>query len=471
MAIAAPASATADQLRFPPGIAAQDSHAGVLPVEVVNIGPMGSQEFFAKFCPEFLGNPEESNPKESKKRKVEEEEHGRRTPPPPPQRAPLIPDEFLSPPRKNLATTPFEVGSPKEKLGKGTFAEVTSHGMETGTPTKKSVAVKRFFRTEEAQIEFKRSQGAPDGAAIKPVYDPRFPGCLLMHRAYSDLKKVLTLTNPDHPGILQQNTPPSPKDLISEQYRLQLVHSLLTNHAAFQRAGVVHQDLKLENILLDASTSAKPADLMSVTRISDLNSRSHLQGSVWDTAPELLNKESHYTDKVETYSYGLIALHLVMGMHPWDVIGNSPNLKALKEKIIQRYLIPDASLNQRDFKKIGSLIHRYLQAHGRQAEYFPIIKEIALRVARILDQEINTHRFPTALSSHPVVQLLLQCVLVDPHKRPETEQVLQAIEARFHEITHTLKEDYGITHDMNMRAIMEEARSFHREIPASSERS
>ncbi|XP_065852632.1 serine/threonine-protein kinase ZRK1-like [Euphorbia lathyris] len=85
-------------------------------------------------------------------------------------------------------------------------------------------------------------------------------------------------------------------------------------HTAFSRP-VVHRDIKLSSILLDEDYGAKVSDFScsialpeGETHIKDQNEP---RGSYGYIAPEILESDSMFNEKVDVYSYGLVLLVLL----------------------------------------------------------------------------------------------------------------------------------------------------------------
>ncbi|KAK8840241.1 hypothetical protein M9Y10_031186 [Tritrichomonas musculus] len=73
--------------------------------------------------------------------------------------------------------------------------------------------------------------------------------------------------------------------------------------------GIIHRDLKLENILLDENNKIKVSDFGLCTLItldSETMSRTQMTGTLKYMAPELVNESSDYNEKVDVYSFGVV---------------------------------------------------------------------------------------------------------------------------------------------------------------------
>ena len=84
--------------------------------------------------------------------------------------------------------------------------------------------------------------------------------------------------------------------------------------------GIIHRDLKLENILVDKNNKIKVSDFglcTLMTHDSETMSRTQMTGTLKYMAPELLQEKTDYDEKVDVYAFGVVVfLILTKGEFP-----------------------------------------------------------------------------------------------------------------------------------------------------------
>ncbi|KAF5734754.1 Serine/threonine-protein kinase HT1 [Tripterygium wilfordii] len=81
--------------------------------------------------------------------------------------------------------------------------------------------------------------------------------------------------------------------------------------------GILHRDLKSENLLLDEYMCVKVADFGISCLESQCGSAKGFTGTYRWMAPEMI-KEKHHTKKVDVYSFGIVLWELLTAMTPFD---------------------------------------------------------------------------------------------------------------------------------------------------------
>ncbi|KAL6997177.1 Serine/threonine-protein kinase ht1, variant 2 [Sarracenia purpurea var. burkii] len=94
---------------------------------------------------------------------------------------------------------------------------------------------------------------------------------------------------------------------------LDIAHGMQYLHSQ----GILHRDLKSENLLLGEDMSVKVADFGISCLESQCGSAKGFTGTYRWMAPEMI-KEKHHTKKVDVYSFGIVLWELLTALTPFD---------------------------------------------------------------------------------------------------------------------------------------------------------
>jgi len=199
-----------------------------------------------------------------------------------------------------------------EKIGEGTYGKVykavdKTNGRlvalkktrlemeEEGVPstTLREVSLLKMLSESNHVVKLLRVEHCDENN--KPVL------YLVFEYLTTDLKKYMDRTG-------KGPTHPLPKPLIKN-----LMYQLVKGLAHCHRHGVMHRDLKPQNLLVDdASTCLKIADLGLGRHFSiPIKSYTHEIVTLWYRAPEVLLGATHYSTPVDMWSVGCIMAELV----------------------------------------------------------------------------------------------------------------------------------------------------------------
>ncbi|KAK0550690.1 mitogen-activated protein kinase kinase kinase [Tilletia horrida] len=99
------------------------------------------------------------------------------------------------------------------------------------------------------------------------------------------------------------------------------LHQILEGLAYLHDKGILHRDLKADNILVDWDGICKISDFGTVRKTDDIynNQEMSLQGSIFWMAPEVVNMTGGgYSAKVDIWSLGCVVLEMLAGRRPWS---------------------------------------------------------------------------------------------------------------------------------------------------------
>ncbi|GMH02570.1 hypothetical protein Nepgr_004409 [Nepenthes gracilis] len=112
---------------------------------------------------------------------------------------------------------------------------------------------------------------------------------------------------------------------------------------------IVHRDISINNILLDSDFEPRLSDFGTARQLSlDTSNWTTVAGSYGYMAPELAFTK-RATEKCDVYSYGVVALEVMMGKHPGEL------LRSLSLSVDDSYLLGENVLDQQLSPPTGQL--------------------------------------------------------------------------------------------------------------------
>ncbi|XP_051548716.1 NUAK family SNF1-like kinase 1 [Myxocyprinus asiaticus] len=196
-----------------------------------------------------------------------------------------------------------------ETLGRGTYGKVKK-AIERHSG--REVAIKSIrkekIKDEQDMVHIRRE--------IEIMSSLRHPHIISIYEVFENKDKIVIVMEYASKGELY--------DYISERRRLteretrhffrQIVSAVHYCH----KNGVVHRDLKLENVLLDENCNIKIADF----GLSNLYHKDKLLqtfcGSPLYASPEIVNGRPYYGPEVDSWALGVLLYTLVYGSMPFD---------------------------------------------------------------------------------------------------------------------------------------------------------
>ncbi|MET0357067.1 MAG: protein kinase [Cellvibrio sp.] len=132
------------------------------------------------------------------------------------------------------------------------------------------------------------------------------------------------------------------ENIVSLAQRMQWLAQIAQGLAVAHDAGIIHRDLKAENILINKHKLAKITDL-GIAKSQDFNATltDHVTGSYASMSPEQAMGEE-LDNRSDLFSFGILAYQLLCGVHPF---GDTQNKLQLMQRIISHPPIPPTKTN------------------------------------------------------------------------------------------------------------------------------
>lgn len=139
--------------------------------------------------------------------------------------------------------------------------------------------------------------------------------------------------------------------------RMRWLTEIAQGLAVAHDAGIIHRDLKAENILINQRKLAKITDL-GIAKSQDFNATlsDHVAGSYCSMSPEQAMGET-LDFKSDLFSFGILAYQLLCGAHPF---GDTNNKLQLMQRIISHPPIPPSKHNPNLPAEITDLLGQLL---------------------------------------------------------------------------------------------------------------
>eukprot|EP00026_Physarum_polycephalum_P001102 Phypoly_transcript_01103.p1 GENE.Phypoly_transcript_01103~~Phypoly_transcript_01103.p1 ORF type:complete len:774 (+),score=173.32 Phypoly_transcript_01103:1162-3483(+) len=191
------------------------------------------------------------------------------------------------------------------KIGVGTFGDVFS-AVFNG----EKVAVKKFLKqkvTDNVLLELRT-----ESAILSELQHPnilRFIGMCIKPPNLCLVAEYLERGSLSHVLYNHDNH-------LNWEHKKGIAQDIATGLAYLHKHSIIHRDVKSSNMLVAADWKVKIADF-GFSRIKADNQTMTQCGTVAWTAPEIFDG-SHYTEKADVFSYGVILWELVFRKKPWE---------------------------------------------------------------------------------------------------------------------------------------------------------
>ncbi|XP_031143380.1 NUAK family SNF1-like kinase 2 [Sander lucioperca] len=206
-----------------------------------------------------------------------------------------------------------------ETLGKGTYGKVKKAKERSGRLVAIKSIRKEKIKDEQDLVHIRRE--------IEIMSSLCQPHIITIYEVFENKDKIVIVMEYASRGDLYDYI--CDKRNISEQEARHFFRQIVSAVHYCHQNGIVHRDLKLENILLDSNGNVKIADF----GLSNLyHGDEYLQtfcGSPLYASPEIVNGRPYRGPEVDTWSLGVLLYTMIHGTMPFD--GN--NHKALVQQI------------------------------------------------------------------------------------------------------------------------------------------
>ncbi|OHT08719.1 hypothetical protein TRFO_04803 [Tritrichomonas foetus] len=141
------------------------------------------------------------------------------------------------------------------------------------------------------------------------------------------------------PSILLEYCPSNLKKMnkkLNNEEKTRIIYEICSGMKYIHQCGLIHRDLKPENILLDHEKHVKICDF-GISTLSSENTHTSFIGTPVYMSPEQHNNDTHYTNKVDVYSFGILLLFMLTnGQMPHipiiDIIQGKKNTHTIRNQ-------------------------------------------------------------------------------------------------------------------------------------------
>lgn len=213
------------------------------------------------------------------------------------------------------------------------------------------------------------------------------------------------------------------------------------------RKGIVHRDLKAENLLLSLEMNIKIADFGFGNFFKPGEELSTWCGSPPYAAPEVFEGHKYYGPEVDVWSLGVVLYVLVCGAFPFD----GENLHALRDRVISgRFRIPYFMSSECE-----SLLRKMLVVDPKRRISISQIMQHHWLVSNSRFQMKGEIDMYVSLCNREDLSLRFHDVAISDRKRPQLNEI-------YHEHILTTMENAGIDRQKTIEALeKDDYNNFH----------
>uniref|UniRef100_A0A8D0H568 non-specific serine/threonine protein kinase n=1 Tax=Sphenodon punctatus TaxID=8508 RepID=A0A8D0H568_SPHPU len=195
-----------------------------------------------------------------------------------------------------------------ETLGKGTYGKVKKARDRSG----KLVAIKSIrkdkIKDEQDLIHIRRE--------IEIMSSLNHPHIIAIHEVFENSSKIVIVMDYASKGDLYDYV--NERQRLTEQEARHFFRQVVSAIYYCHKNGIVHRDLKLENILLDANGNIKIADFGLSNVYQQDKFLQTFCGSPLYASPEIVNGRPYKGPEVDSWSLGVLLYILIHGTMPFD---------------------------------------------------------------------------------------------------------------------------------------------------------
>ncbi|XP_034239589.1 LOW QUALITY PROTEIN: serine/arginine repetitive matrix protein 2-like [Thrips palmi] len=209
-----------------------------------------------------------------------------------------------------------------KKLGQGTYGKVQlGINKETGQEVAIKTIKKSKIESEADLVRIRRE--------IQIMSSVQHPNIIHIYEVFENREKMVLVMEYAAGGELYDFL--SERKVLGEEEARRLFRQIATAVYYCHKHKICHRDLKLENILLDETGSAKIADFGLSNVFDETRLLGTFCGSPLYASPEIVQGTPYHGPEVDCWSLGVLLYTLVYGAMPFD----GSNFKRLVKQISQ----------------------------------------------------------------------------------------------------------------------------------------